>query len=135
MKALYPVLLLLAATLALLWADIFLLGDRQTLVPPPESIAEDFVHQLATRRFEQARDDLTDEEKEKVDADDLRAMADRLRASAGKVEESRGEPGQITGDRAAAQVTVRTDRSKQLHLPFKLVRSKGEWKIEHLPKI
>jgi hypothetical protein len=132
LKALVYVPLVVAAALALVAAAVFGLGDRRTLVPPPEAVVENFVRELETGRYERATGYLNTELESSVTPEQLRAWTARLRGRTGEIIDVRGEPGWLAGERAEAYARLKTERAGEPALRFTLSREGGVWKINGL---
>ena len=52
MKTIAQILVTMTLALAIVAVCVFAAGDRQTLVPPPDAVAEAFVRQAAARRYD-----------------------------------------------------------------------------------
>lgn len=135
MKAIWGVLLVCAATLALLAGVVFGLGDSSVFVPPPEAVVEGFMRELATKRYERALPYLTEDLAARTDADALKSLTARLKSRTGDILDVRGEPGWIDGDRAEASVTLKTKHAGQPALRFTLTRQEGAWSIDNLQSL
>lgn len=73
-----------AAVLGLVGLSIFALGDRETLVSPPEAVAEDFVRALATGRYDIAMRYV--DPHAGISRDEIRGWSDALRSQAGGIQ-------------------------------------------------
>ena len=135
MRALVYVPLAVAAALAVVAAAVFGLGDRRTLVPPPEAVVESFVRELETGRYQRATGYLSTELQPNVKPEQLRAWTSRLLARTGDIIDVRGEPGWLAGDRAEAYARLKTERAGEPALRFTLYREEGVWKINGLASL
>ena len=134
MRAIFSVWFLIIVTLALVAAAVFGLGDKTTLVPPPEAVVESFVRALQAERYDGAMTLLSEDLQTKVEPGTLRSLAERLRQRAGKILDAQGEAGWIDGDRAEACARLQTERGQTL-FKFPLSRGKGLWSIQSLAPI
>jgi len=123
-----------ALTMAGVAGVVFGLGDRTTLVPPPESAAEGFVRALETGRYGRALPYLSAAAEARVGREGVEAAAGRLRARAGEVLDVRGETLSIDGDRASARALVET-RDGELVVELPMVRENGVWAIHGLGEL
>lgn len=132
MRPVGPVLAVVVAALGLAAADVHLLGDRRTLVPPPDAVVEGFLRAVAMGREDQAVPHLSEELARTVAEDDLRKYGETISDGPGSVDEVEGELERIAGDRATATATCRS-RTGVWRLRFELVREKnGLWRISRL---
>lgn len=125
------VLVVVLAALAISAAVSFALGDRQTLVPPPDAEAESFGRTLAMGRIDRARAHLTDDLRGRLTDEDLRAHGRRLSAGPGTVWDVRAETDRIAGDLATATVVCRGGTGESA-LEVELRRESGLWRIARL---
>lgn len=125
-------LALLAATVAaavgIAAGAVFGLGDRALMVSPPEAVAEEFMRELATRRYDIARERLAEGARERGTADALRALFEPVRERIGPIntidaaplsDPGRGDTqawsrAEVRGDRGAATFTIALSREKGL---------------------
>ena len=126
------VLALVAVVLGTLAGVVFELGDRTIFVAPPEAVAEGFVRQLASGRYDRAVPYLSTRLAEHVDSGALKTSTERLEARTGEILDVRGEPGSIDGDRASARVRLKTESAGEVELALPLVREEGVWSIDGL---
>jgi hypothetical protein len=108
------------------------LHDKETLVSPPDAVAEGFVRLLAANRPGPALDKLSDDTRTRTREKDLRSFIARIRARAGGIDEVRSERGSIKPDTATAIVYVKGSRDRELRLTFRLKQKQGEWRISQL---
>ena len=132
MKAIWLLMITVAATLAFTALIVFGWSDKQIMVSPPEAKVEGFMRQLSTQRYERALPYLSDELTKHVHADKLRALTERLKSQTGEILDVRGEPGWMKGDKAEAAVALETKRAGTVRLKFGLTREQGEWAIDAL---
>lgn len=134
MRALLPAIAAMAASLAAFAAGIAA-GDRQLFVPPPESVAENFVRQLATHRYDRARVLLSADAAARHDLADLAAFARRLEETVGAIELVEGKSGSLTTETAHASARVQGVSRRETTIPFELVMGHGLWKIDVWPSV
>ena len=135
MKALLYVPLAVAVGLASVALVVFGLGDRETLVPPPEAVVEGFVRELETGRYERATAYLGEELSGRVGAEQLEGWTRRLLERTGDVLDVEGVPGWHTDARAEAYAVLTTERAGEPRLRFTLAREQGVWKINGLTSL
>src|SRR5687768_15695969 len=135
MRALLTVPAVIVLGLAVSAISVFGFGDKQTLVPPPEAVAEGFLRILAANRPESARALLCQETKRRMSRKDLRSFGDRLEGKLGGITDVRGESATIHGNNSTATILVKTDRQLERRLQLKLRRENGLWRIDQLPQI
>jgi hypothetical protein len=129
-KAVAAVLGVAAVSLALVAWAVFVLGDRTVLVPPPEAVAEGFMRQLQTRRFEQARSYLA--RPAVRSAEDLRARLEALERAVGRIQDVRGRRGTVGSLDASSVADLTTADRARAEVAFSLRREHGEWRIADL---
>jgi hypothetical protein len=122
MKELLAVLLAFGLLLGASALAVESLGDRQTVVSPPDAVAEELVRALVNERFDQARAYLA--EPETVTDDQLRALA----ASLGDPTTIESELTEAGRERALATVTTSSGARSQAHR-FALV-FEGDWQVD-----
>ncbi|HEX2059852.1 MAG TPA: hypothetical protein VHK90_03850 [Thermoanaerobaculia bacterium] len=121
MKRLAFLIVIVAVALGVCVVAVDALGDRDTFVPPPDAIAEQFTREVLTKRWPRAKDFLL--EPESVSEDELRA----LHAALPDGTEVEAEELAREDDRALVNVRVSApDRSEAV--AFTLVFEEG-WKI------
>jgi len=92
------------------------LGDRELFTPPPDAVAESFVHEVMTRRWDQAQEYLA----EPVPQSELEALQSRL----GEVQNIESEITSRDDQRASVEVKV-----KEQTLTIALEWREGEWRV------
>jgi hypothetical protein len=111
---------------------IQLLRDRAVLVPPPEKVVEEFVHEISLERWASARNHLTGPLARRLGPDSLRAFRERLEQRVGRIDDVRGRPLFATDAAAEAAAEVTTTTGDRARLRFPLSREHGLWKISRL---
>jgi hypothetical protein len=130
MTGLRPALIVLGAALGAISA-VLTAGDRSLFVPPPESVAESFVRQLAAGRYDRALPLLSRNAADATDVRGLQVLAEDLERSAGgAIEQIEGEPLNMKRDLAQAAARLQGRAGAQTTITFALVREKGLWKID-----
>jgi hypothetical protein len=128
------IFVLLATTFVLcLCYFVSALGDRQTLIPPPESVAEQFLRAARTHRYGIALTYLSSETSNRLNEDDIQAFDQNLKNRLGNYEVS-GCVSKIIGrSQAIANVQVKGPPGKAWPV-FVLTLEHGLWKIEKILK-
>jgi hypothetical protein len=109
-------------------------GDRRTLVPPPDAVVEDFLRQVTTRRCPQALPLLSEELRSAVGPKLLEDYRRRLEGELGRVGTVTGELVEICGDRAKAFAILAGARGAK-RVRFNLVWENGKWMIEQVGEL
>jgi hypothetical protein len=127
-------MVLTAAGIALvsLAIAVFVAGDRHTVVPPPESVAQGLLRQLATRRYRQTRQFLSASARSTYTPERLREWVEQLESRLGRMQTVRGEVMDVTGETALVRVTVAGREGKSV-VQIRLQRQHGLWLITKLP--
>jgi hypothetical protein len=116
-----------AIVVAACWAALAN-GDRETVTPPPDAIAEGFFRAVVTERFDQAKPYVSREPRD----EELRALLARIRERAGKVDDVQADLVTRTAD--TALVTVRLESASGSDaVPVSLAFANGEWKLDRVP--
>jgi hypothetical protein len=110
------------------------LGDRQTLVPPPEARVEAFLRELHTRRSQLAVRYLTGELRRHISASGLQHAFGGVEAAIGDV--GNVDAATLSWDRQSARVRgeLVSANGRRTVLDFGLKWERGEWTIEVLPE-
>ena len=106
-------------------------GDRELFVPPPDVVAEGFVREIVTRRWERARAYLA--EPESVSDAQLEALQKGWEASVGEPVKFEAET--IRRDDAEALANVRLQSARGSEAVAFALRFDDEWKIVHTPGV
>lgn len=133
MRDLAPLLGAIAAALLVIAAAIFGAGDRHLFSPPPEAVAEEFVRQLVTRRYDLATKYLSPDLRRSVGSDGLRTRYEPMRRSLGKIDDVDATVEFIEGARAGARAGIRGDDGTA-SLPMRLGQEYGLWVVSELPE-
>jgi hypothetical protein len=107
-------------------------GDRRTVVPGPDVVAEQLTRQVMAHRPAQTTDLVSAPSRAAYPPARLAEWGRTLEKTAGDIIEINGTQEAIDGDRAVVVVTVRGTR-RTLHLSFALVREHGTWRVERVP--
>jgi hypothetical protein len=102
-------------------------GDSRTLVPPPESVVEQFARHVASRRYDRALQHVDD--RSGITLTTVRLAGEALRERAGGVDQVEGEPGVIGRERATATAVLTTRSAGRIRYLCSLERREGVWKI------
>lgn len=108
-------------------------GDVQTFVPPPESVAEQFLRAAHTHRYEIALTYLTDSARIALGKDDIQAFDQELRNRLGDYELFGGFSKIMGESQAIANVRVKGTRGEDWPV-FLLTLERGLWKIAKILK-
>jgi hypothetical protein len=115
-------------------AGAMFLGDRATLVPPPEARVEAFLRQLQTRRSELAMKYLSRELRAQLTASDLRHAFGALEEQLGDVDNVTADTLSYDQTSATARAVLVGPRGVKMPLDFRLIWQRGEWAIQTLPE-
>lgn len=118
--------LVIAAVLGLVAGSIVGLGDRETLVSPPEAIAEDFVRAMATGRYDVAMRYV--DPRSGISREQIRGWSDALRAEAGGIYNVDIPDVHRERDEAVARYAVQTTRRTEISGTLRL-RFERSWQI------
>ena len=133
MKGLLIILTVVAGGLLFAAGAVFSVHDRQTFVPPPESVAESFARQLVQRRYDLAVNFLGRDLRATTSAAELRAKFDPMRQRIGTPNQVSGETNWIQESEASARARVEGDSGSAV-LQFRLAREQGLWRITDVPE-
>src|SRR5688500_9135879 len=106
-------------------------GDRELFVPPPEVVAEGFVREIVTKRWERAREYLA--KPESASDAQLEALQKSWDASVG--EPTTFEAKTIRRDDAEALANGRMQSARGSEAVAFALRFEDEWKIVHTPAV
>jgi hypothetical protein len=107
-------------------------GDRQTLVPAPEAVAEGFARQISEARYALARRHLSRGLRQSENAERLRASFEPVLLRLGEPNGVSAEGEWMADDRAAARALIEAERGTAV-LRLRMKREAGLWKIDELP--
>lgn len=124
----------LCILLMLLYVDVFIAKDRQTFVPPPDTVAREFFKMLEIKRFSVAKRYLAAEVRQNEIEKELEAFEQKIRDTTLEYQVHEGSFRFLSPDRAVSNVRL-SGKGAELWPVFLLVRQKGEWKIVELPRI
>ena len=118
---------LASASLALI-AGLIAMGGNDVIVPPPEQPAIDFVQALKAHRFEGARLELTEAERQEIDVERLREYVAALDRQGLTITSIDGHEVSRSADEALVDVDIRFATSvATVTLPMQ--REQGKWRI------
>jgi hypothetical protein len=120
-----------AVSLGIIAAVVFGLGDRETLVSPPEVVAEEFVRSVGQGRVEAARDLLAAEEERATSTAKMRTFTTRFRSRLGRLDHVDASVAERARDSAAVRVDAEGSRDT-LELTVPLAFERGLWKVARL---
>jgi hypothetical protein len=109
------------------------LGDRMTLVAPPEARAEAFLRELKTRRPALALKYLSRDLRRRVSPRALQRRFDELQEMIGDVEDVRTRTLSYDRQTATARAELLGHPPAQMALDFRFSWESGEWTIRELP--
>lgn len=124
-------LLVAVASVAIAVAAVKAFGDRETLVPPPESVAEQFVRGVLAGRSEQVMKYVSRSLRGSLSDEALDAWGPRVEEEIGEIGNVLAEAGHVSGDQASAVILLDGSRAAR-SLEFELARENGEWKIARM---
>jgi hypothetical protein len=127
MTRILAVLSLTSAALLLIGAAV-LLGDRETVVSPPDAVAEGFMRKVVSRRYPLALDHLTKEAESRVSTERLRGLGERIRMQAGTIYEVTASVEGTKPESAHVTVEIRGRRAA-VRVPVELRIEQGVWKV------
>ena len=126
MSAVFNVLIVIAVALGAAAAAV-LEGDTKTVVPPPESVVEQFARHVAARRYDRALQHVDD--RSGITLTTVRLSGEALHERAGSIDQVEGEPGTMADDSATASAVLTTQRGGRIRYVCSLERRYGLWKI------
>jgi hypothetical protein len=126
-KTIVQLLVTMTLALVIIAVCVFAAGDRQTLVPPPDAVAEAFLRQATARRYDRVHA-LLSWRRQELSAAVLRRYLDPLWRFTGAVNQVDAELVSIDGDHARAVATAYGDLTEARVL-FDMVREDGLWKV------
>ena len=131
MKEILGVTLAMAVLIGVSALAVEQCGDRELFVPPPEVVAEGFVREIVTKRWDRARPYLA--EPESVSDAQLEALQKAWESSVGDPSEFEAETVARDDAEALANVRMRSARGSEA-VAFAL-RFEDEWRIVHTPGV
>jgi hypothetical protein len=126
--------ILLAASLLVLSVAVGQ-GATTFIVPPPDTVAEEFVRALKAHRYEGAKNELSAELQQQVSDEELTRLVYALGAGHQGIEEAHGESAEEQGDTATATVQVKLGSGQEESLEFALRKEQGEWKLSSIDSL
>ena len=120
--------------LMLLYIDVFIGKDRQTFVPPPDTVAREFFKMLEIKRFSVAKRYLAAEVRQNEIEKELGVLEQKIRDTTREYQVHEGSFRFMSPDKAVSNVRL-SGKGGELLPVLLLVRQKGEWKIVELPRI
>jgi hypothetical protein len=127
---------LLIAALALLvvgaqWALVSQ-GANKFIVPPPDRVGQQFFTSLKAHNFQAAHDQLSEDLRQQVSADDLEAMTERLEQATQGIHQANGENPHTQGRTATADVKVKLENGHEQTVQVPFTQEQGLWQITSL---
>jgi hypothetical protein len=121
-------------SLGIIAAVVFGLGDRDTLVSPPETVAEEFIRSVGHGRVEAARNLLSSEEQRATSTADMKAFTARFRSRLGRLDHV--DASAAEGGRDSTEVRVDVEGSRDtLDLTVPLTFQRGLWKLARMSEV
>ena len=131
MRRLFGITIAMALLIGVTALAIEQFGDRELFVPPPDAIAEAFVREVMTKRWDRARDYLA--QPESVSDEQLEALEKSWEARVGNPTKIEAET--ITHDVSRALANVRMQSARGSEAVAIALRFDDEWKIVHTPAV
>lgn len=131
MSGLLKALAVVVLSLAVVGGVVLGLGDDETLVSPPEIVAERFIDALAHGRPGAARQLLAQSAARSASVKTVAEASRRLRSRIGDLEHVKGIAENRRRNRATVRAEIEGSRM-QLALVLPLVLESGVWRIEEL---
>ena len=132
MKRFFMVIGLVAIALGLLAVDVFGLGDRTVLTPPPEAVTEGFLREMTMKRYEPATAYLSSNLSRELPEARLEEIGRDLEARAGRISDVRAETLSMSGNYAEAVGLLKSDRAGELRFTIRLKWEEGQWAVDGL---
>ena len=119
---------LVVLSLAIVGGVVFGFGDEETLVSPPEIVAEEFLRALGHGRVEPARGMLASDAERATSTAEVRRVSRSFRARIGRLDDVRATVAVRRRDTTIVRAQVEGQRAiAELTLP--LVRENGVWVV------
>jgi hypothetical protein len=131
-SAVFNVLIVIAVALGAA-AIAVLEGDTKTVVPPPESVVEQFARHVAARRYDRALQHVDD--RSGITLTTVRLSGEALHERAGSIDQVEGEPGPTAAENATASAALTTRQGGRIRYMCSLERRNGLWKIAEWEEI
>jgi len=116
------------AVMAVIAAAVFGLGDRSTLVPAPEAVAEGLLEQVATHRYRQTTQYVSDDARAALSPRSLRAWFEPIERRIGAVHNVDGLRAYAEGDSAQAIARL-AGETESATCEVSLARRHGLWLV------
>ncbi len=130
LRGLLAIVVLGALSLSLI-AGMIAMGGNDVVVPPPEQPAIDFVQALKAHRFEGARLELSERERDRIRTEQLRTYVDQLAHRGLTIVSIAGSEQSRTGNEAVVDVDIDfASTTKTVTLLMR--REHGEWRIDSI---
>lgn len=131
MKELLGVMLTIALMLGISRIAVHYFGDRETFVQPPDAVAEGFVREVMTKRWDRARASF--DEPDAVSNSEIEALQKAWHERVGDPSEFEAET--ITRDADRALVNVRMQSARGSEAVSFALRFHDKWTIVHTPAV
>ena len=122
---------LTGSALLVLALIVFGAGDRETVVPAPEAVAESLLRQLAANRPSQTKQYLSTRARQMYPPGALASWFAKAEREAGDVRTINGKDAAFDRNQARATVVIE-GRRRILPVRMVLVREQGLWYVERL---
>lgn len=132
MRDALPLLTIAAVALGIAALATFVAGDRQTLVPPPDAVAESFARALVEERYELAVKYLSRALRTEAGPETLRERYAIVRSTLGPPNGVHAQLDAIGTGEAAARATIESGGGSAV-LSLRFVREHGLWSVRELP--
>lgn len=126
--------IILAVTFTLLVLAGMVSADRtEFIVPPPENAAGQLVSALSAHRYEGAKNQLSQELKQQVTAQDLEALVKTIEDSPAKgIEDAHEQGAEEQDSQAIAEIEVKLANNTKTTIHLPLVKEHGIWRVSSL---
>jgi hypothetical protein len=119
---------LVLLSLAIVGGVVFGLGDDELLVPPPESVAQEFVRAMGLGQIGTARRMLSRDAERGTSNDEVRRISTAFRSRIGRVDDVQGTVEQRRRDTTLVRARVEGERAN-MEPVLALVREFGAWSV------
>ncbi len=134
MKALVIAAGLVGLSLGIVGAVVFGLDDEDTLVPPAEIVAQEFLRAVGDGRIEAARSMLADDAERATSTQEMRRISVTFRSRIGEPDEVHGIVAERRRDTAVVRAEVEGRRANA-ELTVSLVREYGVWSVTRIDDV
>lgn len=128
MRALIIAIGLVLGSLGIVSGAVFGLGDDEILVPPSESVAQEFVRAIALGQTGAAREMLTSDAKRLTSSADVHRLSTEFRARIGRLNDVKGTVVKRARDTTIVRARIQGERG-EAESSLVLERESGEWAV------